>query len=296
MVYSARARAVGRATPVLLAFYLAFGLLLWGALIVEWAVLEGLRLVGGFSAVHAWAAAGRGILEVAVPGLLAALVLYAILRRRFHVAPATFGWPERPGRRLLAGMTWGIAFAAATILACVAGGARVTGSGEGAAAFLAVGVPVLAGLAAAALLEELLFRGFPLARLGQAAGRIGAALALSLLFAVVHVRNPQVSALGVVNIGIASLLLSVVFFLRGGLAAAWGLHVGWNAGLVLGADAPVSGLAFRVPAVAYDPGPREWLTGGPFGPEGGLAATAVLGLATAWWGRGLIRPAEGGGA
>lgn len=296
MAFSARARAVGRAAAVVVAFYLAFFVLLWGALIVEWIVLEGLRWLGAFGAVHAWAAVGRGIFDVAGPGLVAALGLYAVLSRRLHRLPATWGWPQQPGRRAAEGLAWGLALAAATLLFCVTGGARISGTGEGVGRFVAVALPVAGGLAAAALLEELLFRGFPLARLAQAAGRTGAALALSLLFAFVHVWNPQVSALGVVNIGIASLLLSVVFFLRGGLAAAWGLHTGWNAGLVLGGDAPVSGLAFRLPAIAYDPGPREWLTGGRFGPEGGLAATIVLGLLTVWWGRHLVRPAEGGAA
>jgi hypothetical protein len=69
--------------------------------------------------------------------------------------------------------------------------------------------------------------------------------------------------------------LSVGFFL-GGMGLAWGLHFGWNAGLGLLFDAPVSGYLFRVPAVEYAPGPHAWVDGGAFGPEGGIVATVAL--------------------
>jgi membrane protease YdiL (CAAX protease family) len=287
----ARARAIGRAAFVLAMFYVSFGLLLYAGTILEWAALEGLRAARAFELVHGWASVARGLLPLTVPGLLAAGVLYWALTRFFHRPPASWGWPHRPGRRLVEGAVWGVALALVTLLVCLAGGARVTGEAGAGLGYLAVGLPVLGGLALAALLEELLFRGFPLVRLAEAAGRTGAALTLALAFALMHAWNPDLSLLGVLNIGVASLLLSAVFLAGGGLAGAWGLHTGWNAGLALGADAPVSGLAFRLPAIAYDPGPREWLTGGGFGPEGGLAATAVLGAVTVWWGRRALTPA-----
>jgi CAAX protease family protein len=148
---------------------------------------------------------------------------------------------------------------------------------------MGVAVPLVIGLAAAALLEELLFRGFPLARLREAAGRIAASIVLAVLFMGAHLRNPAVSSVGLANIALAALLLSAAFFSRGGLATAFGLHFGWNAGLVLGADAPASGLRFGLPALEFYPGPRTWWTGGGFGPEGGLAATVVLAGALWWW-------------
>jgi hypothetical protein len=98
-----------------------------------------------------------------------------------------------------------------------------------------------------------------------------------------------VSGIGLVNIGLASVLLSAAFFTSGGLAAAFGLHLGWNAGLVLAADAPVSGLRFGLPALEFAPGPATWWTGGGFGPEGGLAATVVLSAGLARWARAAHR-------
>ena len=71
-------------------------------------------------------------------------------------------------------------------------------------------------------------------------------------------------------------VLAVAFFSYGGMGYAWGLHFGWNAGLALLFDAPVSGYRFQVPAVEYSPGRHAWVDGGAFGPEGGIVATIVL--------------------
>jgi hypothetical protein len=40
--------------------------------------------------------------------------------------------------------------------------------------------------------------------------------------------------------------------------------------------APVSGLPFEIPWIEFNPGAPAWITGGPFGPEGGLLATVAL--------------------
>jgi membrane protease YdiL (CAAX protease family) len=128
----------------------------------------------------------------------------------------------------------------------------------------------------AALVEELIFRGFPLRRLADVVGPLPAMLVLSLGFAAAHAANPNVSTVGVINIGLAGIWLSFAFFSAGGMAFAWGLHFGWNAGLALAFDAPVSGYLFRVPAVEYTPGTHAWVDGGTFGPEGGIVGTIVL--------------------
>jgi len=53
-------------------------------------------------------------------------------------------------------------------------------------------------------------------------------------------------------------------------------------------DTPVSGVPFDIPLLDYRAGGPVWLTGGAFGPEGGLGATIALTLAiyvTARWAR-----------
>jgi hypothetical protein len=49
--------------------------------------------------------------------------------------------------------------------------------------------------------------------------------------------------------------------------------------LLAALDTPVSGVPFRIPFLDYLPGEPAWLTGGQFGPEGGLSATLALTIA-----------------
>ena len=101
-------------------------------------------------------------------------------------------------------------------------------------------------------------------------------LILALLFGIAHARNPSATVFSTVNVALAAVWLSFAFFSAGGMALAWGLHFGWNAGLAILFDAPVSGYAFQVPVVEYTPGWHAWVDGGPFGPEGGIVTTIVL--------------------
>lgn len=240
-----------------------------------------------------WEQAGRGLLAAVVPALVAALAVYAGIVCLTPWGLARLQVPRgRIARGLALGMAWGVGLACAVLLLSLAGGAHLMAQAGDGEHYLAVALPVAVGLAGGALLEELLFRGFPLARLAAALGPGTASVLVAAGFVVAHLGNPDLSWLGLANIGLASLLLSAVFFSPAGLPGAVGLHFGWNAGLALAADAPVSGLRFGLPTLEYAPGARGWLTGGPFGPEGGLAATAALGLAVWWWVQRMDRGTE----
>ena len=114
--------------------------------------------------------------------------------------------------------------------------------------------------------------------LSKAFGRLGPAIVLSVLFGAAHIRNPSVTGLAVVNVMLAGVFLSGAFWLPGGIWAATGAHLGWNITLAA-LGAPVSGLAFTLPMLDYVMGSPEWLTGGTFGPEGGVIATVIVGTA-----------------
>lgn len=189
-----------------------------------------------------------------------------------------WGWHWREGLRrswvsgvglglLMAGLAVGLTFVASR------GTVRLTGDWP---RYLNVAAPIAIWLLFVALAEELVFRGYPLRRLADAVGPWAAMAVLVIVFALLHARNPNVTALGLVNIGVAGVWLSFAFFSPAGMPLAWGLHFGWNAGLGLVFDAPVSGHEFSVPVVDYEPGKYAWVDGGAFGPEGGLVATVVL--------------------
>jgi uncharacterized protein len=130
-------------------------------------------------------------------------------------------------------------------------------------------------LAPAALAEEVLFRGVPLVLLASAFGRGSAIVAVSVLFALTHITNPNATPLGLGNIALAGIFLSLAFYAPGGIWTAFGAHLGWNS-LLACLDTPVSGVPFEIPMLDYNAGSPAWLTGGTFGPEGGLAATLAL--------------------
>jgi membrane protease YdiL (CAAX protease family) len=130
----------------------------------------------------------------------------------------------------------------------------------------------------AAFAEEFAFRGAGLVLLARAIGRPLAVTTLAAFFALAHVLNPAVTVLGIVNVALAGVFLGATFYMPGGLGTATAAHFAWNMSLASLA-APVSGLPFLLPGIDYLPGSPPWLTGGAFGPEGGLIATMLLTLA-----------------
>jgi membrane protease YdiL (CAAX protease family) len=220
-----------------------------------------------------WWLARNGLYQLA--GFFAATWLVGRLANRYSWS--RMGWrpPRAVGLHFARGLGMGAGMAALAVgLAVVADGAELRFTGVG--GFLGVAAPLAVGLCAAALSEELMWRGYPLRRLADAIGPGTATALLAVGFGAAHLSNPGTGPLSTVNIVLAGVWLSVAFFSRGGMALAWGLHFGWNAGLSLVFDAPVSGLAFDVPGVDYTPGAHAWLDGGPFGPEGGLLGTLVF--------------------
>ena len=222
-----------------------------------------------------WFVFRTGAFEV-IGFLIATLVVGKLLNK---YSWDRMGWHTQPGGvmpRVLRGVGLGALMAMLAIgLAFVLDRATVRITGDW-SAWPRVVLPLAVGLVLAALGEELMFRGYPLRRLADAIGAPAAMVILALLFGIAHAKNPNATFFSTVNVALAAIWLSFAFFSAGGMALAWGLHFGWNAGLAILFDAPVSGYAFRVPAVEYTPGSHPWVDGGAFGPEGGIVTTIVL--------------------
>lgn len=129
----------------------------------------------------------------------------------------------------------------------------------------------------AGTLEELLFRGYPFQTLMQGIGFLPASLLVSGLFALAHGFNPGMTWLASFNIFLAGLWLSVAYMRTRSLWFPIALHIGWNFSQSAIFSFPTSGIDFSARAlfVLEQHGP-DWLTGGGFGPEGGLVATLAL--------------------
>jgi membrane protease YdiL (CAAX protease family) len=135
-------------------------------------------------------------------------------------------------------------------------------------------------LAPAALAEELAVRGYLLTTLVESLGRPSAVAITSVIFAMMHLLNPDPTILSTGMVALAGLFLATIRLTTGSLWAAWIAHLAWNVVQAIVLHAPVSGLPLPTPGYRLaDRGP-VWLTGGPWGPEGGLAAAAGMLVAT----------------
>ncbi|PLX31562.1 MAG: hypothetical protein C0600_05295 [Ignavibacteria bacterium] len=128
--------------------------------------------------------------------------------------------------------------------------------------------------------EEILMRGYPFTILHQRSGSMRALVITAVIFSLIHGANPGIGWLGFANIFLAGIWLGAARLVTGALWLPIGLHIGWNFFLGSVFGFPVSGVFERSVFITEYSGP-DWLTGGSFGPEGGLLATAVLIAGTA---------------
>jgi membrane protease YdiL (CAAX protease family) len=124
----------------------------------------------------------------------------------------------------------------------------------------------------AALLEELLSRGYLLAVLREVWGWPWAIGATSAGFGALHLANAGANVESTVLVTLAGVFLAAVLFATRSLYAAWAAHFAWNWTMAVVFHTAVSGLPLESPRYRYvDAGP-DWATGGDWGPEGGVPA------------------------
>jgi membrane protease YdiL (CAAX protease family) len=136
-------------------------------------------------------------------------------------------------------------------------------------------------LGPAALWEELVFRGYLYAVAHEAGGRAIARWSSSVAFGAVHLLNPGANVRTTMVVVLAGWCLCVLRERTASLPAAWSAHLAWNWVMAAVLHMPVSGLPFATPGYRAVVQGGEWLTGGAWGPEGGMMAVLVLGGALA---------------
>jgi len=128
----------------------------------------------------------------------------------------------------------------------------------------------------AAFFEELFIRGYVFAVLRRAAGWKLALIVTSVVFGLLHAWNPNPDAESILAVIVAGFLLGAIFLATRSLYAAGAAHFAWNWVMSGAMHIAVSGLPSPDPDYrVVETGP-DWLTGGPWGPEGGLMAVAVM--------------------
>ncbi len=205
-----------------------------------------------------------------------------------------------------AGLVVGFAMVAAVVgILRVAGMATFVGeytvadpdvaiAGESAGRSLLYGLLLLG---AAAVLEEVVVRSILL--VNAAEGLRGylptprtavsvAVLLTALLFGVLHAANPGGTMLSLPNLTLAGVFLGVTYAVTGRLGFPIGFHVAWNVALGPIFGLQVSGLTVDAAAIPVSVDGPTLVTGGTFGPEGGLVMLIALAIGAAgfaWWAR-----------
>ena len=136
---------------------------------------------------------------------------------------------------------------------------------------------VLAGWMVQGAAEEALTRGWLLPVIGARYRPWLGILVSSLLFAGLHSLNPNLSPIAMLNLALFGLFAALYALADQSMWGVFSIHTVWNWAQgnlfgfeVSGQPAP-GGTLFNLMEIGPD-----WLTGGPFGPEGGLAVTIVL--------------------
>lgn len=140
--------------------------------------------------------------------------------------------------------------------------------------FLWAAAFVLVGLS-----EEFLFRGYAQYTLARGIGFWPAALCLSLMFGVAHLRNPGEGIVGALNVAVTGLVFAFALCRSGNLWLAVGWHACFDFGETFLFSVPDSGFMFDhhlSNAALHGP---VWLTGGTVGPEGSVFGFLTMGIA-----------------
>ena len=139
-----------------------------------------------------------------------------------------------------------------------------------------------------ALFEEILMRGYILGRLLHTTMNKFAALFVSAaLFAFMHIFNPEIAFLPMLNLLLAGVLLGASYLYTRNLCFPVSLHLFWNwiQGPILGYQ--VSGNNFITSVLTLRMPEENVLNGGAFGFEGSLICTVLMIVCTiliVWWG------------
>ncbi len=125
--------------------------------------------------------------------------------------------------------------------------------------------------------EETLTRGFLLPVFGVRFGPFWGILVSSIQFSFLHLLNPNLNVIALINLFLFGVFASLYAMKEGGLWGVFAIHSFWNwtQGNLLGLEVSGSTIGgatlLNLKARGFD-----LLTGGAFGPEGGLAVTVVL--------------------
>lgn len=223
---------------------------------------------------------GNGVFAL-LAGLITAtltLIVYRAVVRRTEHRPVVEVSSAGALRALSLGALIGIGLFCLSIAAiALLGGYTVDGLGSPGALLGLLGL-----MAAAAVTEEVIFRGVLFRVVEERTGSWIAMVVTGLAFGLMHLLNPNASLFGAIAIAVeAGFMLTAAYMATRRLWVPIGLHFGWNIAAggvfsteVSGADTPQGLLDATMSGPVL-------LTGGDFCPEGSVLSIAICILAGA---------------
>ena len=125
--------------------------------------------------------------------------------------------------------------------------------------------------------EELMFRGYMIPALNKRYKVAFSVIVSSILFSAFHSLNPGFTPLASVNLVLIAVLFALVYLYTGDIWMTSAMHTAWNLtqGNIYGLQVSGNEASNTVFKILYSKDATSLITGGAFGPEGGLATTAV---------------------
>jgi membrane protease YdiL (CAAX protease family) len=184
--------------------------------------------------------------------------------------------PQRATSReeLLRGVALGWAIALVSVLPMMLVGALHPGFWLGPSNWAPAIVSIVV-IAIGTLAAEIAFRGYLFQRLIAGTGQVFATIAVSLIYALASILHPNSNWLSMAVAFSASVLLCVAYLRTNALWVSWGLHFGWAATMAVLLGLPTAGDASLCTILTTSADGPNWLTGGPYGPDGALLTFAI---------------------
>ena len=254
-------------------------LILFATLVVaQIALLE--RYFPGFSDTKTKATLSFAIARESVFLAVVALptLLVACLERRSILS---YGLAGRFTMRYFAvGLAWGlVCLSLLIVMLSATGHLAIDGRQLHGLAVLQYGMLWAGCFFLVGLTEEMLFRGYLQSALTRLIGFWPAAVVLSTLFGVSHLRNSNEALFGIAVVALGGAFFTVGLRRTGSLWWAIGFHTAWDWSQSFLYGVPDSGILIADTLLLSHPVGDPMLSGGKVGPEGSILLLPVLSLA-----------------
>ncbi len=228
-----------------------------------------------FGPLFAWL--GGNIAGVVATGLVAAVFANWLALRIYEnrsLVELGLWWNRASGDNLAIGLIGGIGSALLVLVPpLTVRAAHFTSTSEPSTVGTVIFVSIL--LAAGAMGEELLFRGYGFQLLVASVGPYATVLPVGVVFALLHSANPAFTGLALANTAGFGILFGYAYLRSRDLWLPLGLHFGWNFTLPL-FGVNLSGLRMKVTGYELSWNAGSLWSGGEYGPEASILSSLVL--------------------